>query len=59
MEFNPNETFIANRDPSKEDFPHCRFWLNYKSKEFFEFIIGDWHSLSKEYLQRLVDDESQ
>ena len=42
---------IAHRDPKEKEYVDQIFWLNYESKELFQFLDNEWVSLSKEYLK--------
>jgi len=35
---------IANRDPTEKDLVNQRFWLNYSTKQLFEYY-GQWRSM--------------
>jgi hypothetical protein len=45
-----SDLIISNRDPTESDQINYRFWLNYTSKELFEFY-GKWISVSDEFVK--------
>lgn len=42
---------IANRNPTNEKDAFTPFWLNLDSKEIFQFLNGEWTSLTKQYIK--------